>query len=779
MLRGFLSAVAVVALAPLGGAQTCAGGVAVSTFRLTVAPPAAGGAQLPMRQVNNLPAGYRIRYQPRQLPPNLDRDARLTLVMVPTASDGQITVLEPRSLASATEWLAPFAARIVLLVFAPQGLDEKRLVNLVTRDEALVAALADYADQTAGLESGLEALNAVEDTADDDGAARALTPTEQTLMALVRALNPAIAAYNPLGAGRRVPAATLMGKGADAFFQNAGGLVPGGGILPAVKTWLMPDTEFRAVYGLPGEAEAMTLCAQIQARSRNRMAYVWAYRLAAAAAPSGATVDADVPLGARAAVPLRLRKTADWQLLERAYDWTLVPESASGLRVRARAASDERLLRLDLRGFAGAPGSYRLEAHWDWDTLRVDGQVRVHRAERLEAAQVAEESQDKLIAASGPVALELRGADFAFVEKAALHRPGSSQYFPAYLPPGGARADRLTVEIDTDGLRPGEYRLALSQTYGPGAEVPLRVLPPPPRIAAPVRVHAGEREQTVVLTGAGLDRIIALESAGAGIELKPATNEGSTRREASVRLTAAAAPGDLLAASARVEGMSLALPLPGLLQVLGSRPRVRGAQASLPRDLAVTTREGELPAGSWINFAVVVEPPGIQPSLAVQCAEASRAIHTEILRAGEKRAGAQWTPAGETAWFLALDPGALGQSGCTLQATLETESLGKADPFPLGKVVRLPRITSFSLTDQRAAEGFVGSLAGFDLETIEKTGWNAQAGVAVPELPRPVAGEGGRQTLRIVMPWPSPTPKAPLYIWLRGEAEGRPTLVTQ
>jgi hypothetical protein len=29
------------------------------------------------------------------------------------------------------------------------------------------------------------------------------------------------------------------------------------------------------------------------------------------------------------------------------------------------------------------------------------------------------------------------------------------------------------------------------------------------------------------------------------------------------------------------------------------------------------------------------------------------------------------------------------------------------------------------------------------------------------------------------MPWPSPTPKAPLYIWLREEMTGRATTITQ
>lgn len=154
-------------------------------------------------------------------------------------------------------------------------------------------------------------------------------------------------------------------------------------------------------------------------------------------------------------------------------------------------------------------------------------------------------------------------------------------------------------------------------------------------------------------------------------------------------------------------------------------------------------------------------------------------VQTQTARAGEKTAAVQFTGAGDGAWFLSLDPGSVGQSGCTLQATIETEALGKSDPFALGKLVRLPRVENFALSDEKVGEGFAGTLRGFDLETIDKTGWNAQGGVAVPELPRPVAGEGAKQSLRIAMPWPSPTPKSPLYIWLRGETEGRATRVTQ
>jgi hypothetical protein len=147
------------------------------------------------------------------------------------------------------------------------------------------------------------------------------------------------------------------------------------------------------------------------------------------------------------------------------------------------------------------------------------------------------------------------------------------------------------------------------------------------------------------------------------------------------------------------------------------------------------------------------------------------------LHVGEKQTSAQLVATGNDGWFLSLDPGAAGQSGCTLTAVMETEELGKSDPFTLGKVVRLPRIESFAMTDEKSPDGFYGVLKGYDLDTIEKTGWDSRSGAAAPELPRPAAGEGSRQTLRIAMPWPSPTPKAPLFVWLRGEADGRATKV--
>ena len=148
-------------------------------------------------------------------------------------------------------------------------------------------------------------------------------------------------------------------------------------------------------------------------------------------------------------------------------------------------------------------------------------------------------------------------------------------------------------------------------------------------------------------------------------------------------------------------------------------------------------RDGEIPAWSWVSYALRVEPAGANASLTVQCADPSATVQPLKLHVGEKQANAQLVAAGGDTLFLSLDPGAVGQSGCTLTALMETEDLGKSDPFTLGKVVRLPRIESFAMTDEKSADGFYAVLKGFDLETIDKTDWAGGTGVAVAGVAAP------------------------------------------
>jgi len=760
-------------------AAECVGSVAITTFRLSASPSSGGSpVWMPMRQINNLPAGYKVRYQPGAVPPDMSKDAAIALALVPKTGDGQLSILAPGPAASTGEWTVPFDTSVVMLIFAPQGFEEKRLTTLVTRDPAIVSALAEYADQTNDLEATLEALRNLDDDTEvalEPG--RASTPTELALLALVRALNPAVSSYDPFGTGRRAGPTSRMGQGANLFFENAGGVIPGGGALPMVKQFLMPDTEFRSVYGAAANsatgAGSMTLCAQRQPRTRNKVAYVWAYRLTNAKAPSAqivATADgaADVPLGLRTSVALKLPPGANWDLLGRVTDWGLVsPSGGAPLHITAYPSTATRELRLDLRGFAGLPGVYQIEGRWDWGALRLSGSLRLHQLDALNAAKLTPESQDKLVIDTGLIALDLTGPNLRFIEHAWMHRPESERRIDVDLPTKrDGPADRLRVEVDTDGLHAGSYFLALTRVDGATTDIPVRLLTAAPRIESTgLRLNLGDAPRTIVLSGMGLDQIQALESPQATIELKPAT-PNATKREATVRLRPTATAGATLELAARVDGRAGLLHFPGVFQVVPARPRITAVRTAAPVDLSIPLREGEIPAGSFVSFTLKVESSS-QSTLTLKCDGATNSVPQTF------------TAPDPTTLFFSIDPGSIGNTGCKLTAVMESELLGISDPFTLGTLVRVPRIEKFSVTNDAAPGGYIGVLEGWDLETIERTGWNTTLGLPTAELPRPIAGQGAKQTLRIAIPWPSPAPKSPLFVFLRGESQGRPTRITQ
>jgi len=262
--------------------RNCIGSVPLATFQIKVSP-GNGAAPLSIRVVNTIAKGYKLACTPVKVPPDLKKNARIALVVVPVgaASAEGVTVLDQHALDGTIEWTMPFQVGSVLLVFGPQGLDEKRVTRLVSKDDDLVAELATYADQTEDLEDTIDTLAAIEDGGDDeaDTAPARGTPSDQVLFALTRALSPVLSAYNPLGVGKRAGSATRMGQATELFFENAGGFVPGGGALPVVKSWLMPDTEFRTVYTEPAGDDGLTLCAQRKTTgTHNRFVYLWAHR---------------------------------------------------------------------------------------------------------------------------------------------------------------------------------------------------------------------------------------------------------------------------------------------------------------------------------------------------------------------------------------------------------------------------------------------------------------------------------------------------------------------
>jgi hypothetical protein len=127
--------------------------------------------------------------------------------------------------------------------------------------------------------------------------------------------------------------------------------------------------------------------------------------------------------------------------------------------------------------------------------------------------------------------------------------------------------------------------------------------------------------------------------------------------------------------------------------------------------------------------------------------------------------------------FLSLDPAMIGYPGCLLTASIDIEPEGRSDSFTMGRVIRVPQLEQFTLTNEQLGPStYVGILKGHDLDVIEKTGWDADNGVRVDSVPEPVPGDkSSLETVRVALPWPAPAPHAPLYVWLRGEDKGRQT----
>lgn len=761
--------------------RACSGAVAAGTFRITVKTPS-GGAPLPIRRMNVIPANSKLIYEPLQMPADLKKGGRIAVVIVPADAEQRAasgaSVLEAHDANVNGEWTIPYRAGVVLGVFGPQGLDEKRLTNLVTKDEDLLDDLARFAQQTVDLETSLEQLNALEeeDVEDDPSKPSRATPVEQALFTLTRALNPSQTFVNPLGGGKSIGPVTRTTWAASTFFDNAGGLFPGSGALGMVRQWLMPDSEFRAVYAETAEVDGLTFCTHKQlTKSKNRIVYMWGYKPVNTGAPKISVPQATYfPAGARSTFALRIAVPDDWSLTANIHDWTLVGANGKELPVRLRAAA-RGWMEIDLRKVVIEPGAYKLKGKWDWDTVTIDGDLRVSPLGDMKQARVAADSQLRLVESPGMIPFELEGTDFQFVEHVNLKRAGAlgaaNRELEFRLPLGWRAGPQAKLELEIDGsrYRAGDYLLAIQQSGGATQDVPMRILPPLPRISGlPLRLNSGEARQKLTLRGSGLDRIEAFEADGMKFELSSGTD---TQREVTVLLASTNIAGLKLPVSYRLSGLAMPIRLPVAFQVTGLKPRVVSAAAGTADDQGVAMRDGEVPAGSLVGFTLKVENADAPALLTVECAEPGRQILPLKIRLGERRADAKLGAIGPGAWFATFDPGTVGQSGCTLSASVETDATGRSAPVVLGKVVRLPRIDMLTWTDEKAPGGFMAVLQGADLETIDRAGWDAaSSGVAVTAVPKQT---GDKQSLRVVLPWPPPSPLAPLRVWLRGESQPR------
>jgi hypothetical protein len=792
ILGGSLSAAV-----PLCPAGRPLGGIQVTVKRTEQAPP------LPLGKVNRIEEGDRILYAP-SLRPNEKRSGKVAIVLfaaVPRPDEPvNFEILDAEDAAQPAQWKAPFRASLALYVYAPSGMSTRKLKGFLAKDQELVAQLADYAEKTAQTEAVLQAIAGYEQSQNTENLGAALhgfagqygisskidrsAPLNEQTLAALRTLNPALSSYDPIspsGTQRVSQTAGLAATVAGMFLGSTVGLAAGGTALGLnLKTLLFPDTDFRSAYSQAANQDgSVALCTSRDSfQSRKKIAYLWAVRIPDAGPPQ-LKIDPPnhLPAGLKSSLPVSAPE-GQWKLTNRVREWALVDQSGVRTPVQVTASADQRRLEINLGGSPVRPGKYKLAGAWDWDSFHASGDVYVDPLSSFETARLTQDTQNRLQQHSGKQIVTVSGGDFQFVEKAVIVRKGDKYAAPAPVPfslPRGPRQgpqDRLEMQVDTAGLGAGDYSLLLYQADGNARTVDVKVLPPPPKIEnLPVMLNEGERDQKAVLEGEGLERITALAADGLEFALEDA---GTTkRRVVQVRRSKDIKEGASLDLSVTIKDFAEPVVLSGGVRVAGPRPRIRNANPSLPSDLQIALRPGELPAGVRIGIMMQVSAAGLEPAVTLKCNNANPVR----VRAGMGSDAAKLNAMQADTLYLSLDP-AIWPGGCVVTAVLESERSGVSEELELGRVVRLPRIDDFKLTDESGGEGtYVGILTGRDLELIGKTGWDAASGHAPLGLPTPIAGDGNKQSLRIRVPWPSPTPRSPLFVWFRGEQDGRATTV--
>jgi hypothetical protein len=721
------------------------------------------------------------------------------VLVPPSDTDGDLLTLEPRKAHQRTEWQLPERPQVIALIFGPQGLSEGKIKSLVTHNPDLLKELADYAEQSSQVEELVQQLaNAQQSGGSADAVLKGFSsrygiglptvdtkaPSNQQASTLLQALLPASSAYDPLAA-RTVQVQQTGGLAAamaGMFFGNPVALAAGGASLfENLRTAIFPGTQFRSSYTQADDG-GMALCTKNAApQAKMKSAYLWAYRAPEFKKPVVSLEGTPhVPIGSKSSVTIQVGAGTSMRDLAFARDWRLTEignSTAIPVMVQIESANS---LALELPRSKLSPGEYQLAATWDWDQVPVTGKLDVRAYDDFSHVTPAKGEQDKLVEGSGSQSVKLTGADFEFLERAAIESstPGAPPTDVRFTLPQGKRAGpQNSVQVNIDTSKQGSYRLLLTQSDGVAHAIPLTILPPNPKISnLPVRLNAGESREAIHLEGSGLERIEAISSDAGTIAGKP----GPHGWVGKVALKDGLIKGQTFALNLKVQGLEQPVSVPDAIEIEGPRPKIRSVQKSLAADPGVQIASDELPAGTAAGLVLSVDhiEQAVQPSLQLGCANGN-VRQSLTLSPGEPSGGASLRAAGPGALYLSVDPGAVGYAGCTLTATVIMDSEGHSDPFVLGRVIRVPKLEKFELTSEKVGDSsYAGTLQGRDLDVIEKTGWDAAHGAPVESIPTPVPGDPTQQTLRVILPWPAPAPHAPLYIWLRGENQGRKTAVT-
>src|SRR5215471_17540898 len=778
---------------------TCSAGAPIGAVDLQVR---AGNERLPFRTINRLSEGDVLLYAPI-LRGKEKRPGEIALVLVPEKrkpGDPEILVTDPKPADKPQQWKMDRTISVAALVYGPAGLSRKKVAKFLSRDEVLNAQLADYADKTAQAEQLVATLSNSESSSDSVNAALngfASTygfavqidrnaPVQTQASTLFAAMNPQLAAYNPLAGstaqaiGQTTSLTTMAGT---LFFGNPVGLAAGGtAMLLDLRAIAFPDTQFRASFGQPlsGSNSGINLCGQQgPLPAHTRAAYIWANRVPNVAVPAVRIGDANfIPSTQKTPVPVDVPGPA-WKYLDRAREWTLTGDQKK-VTIPVVKLGNQQALELDLTGAKLPPGDYKLSGLWDWTPFEATGTVHVVPLDDFNNAHLDPTSQDRVLAKSGKVPVTLTGGDFEFTTKIEMQKANDAFATPEnvrFLLPKGLRKgsqDHVDVQLDTEHLDPGVYNLLISQQDGKSHRVDFKVLPNPPKITnLPILLNEGVATQHFLLKGERLEQVSKLEAPGIAFNLGPAS-ANQTERTLTVELKSPPRPGTALPVAAYLQDRSEPLELRDALQITGPLPVIASAKLSPPKEIAIKVRSDEFPAGYTLNAMLDVKNIERQSVLRLACADG---VGTQAaLHIGEQTATSNLQQLSPDQLFLAMETDRL-PAGCSVQAAIDNGQGGRSQPFTLAHIVRVPRVDSFTVVDATAAGAtHPYQLTGQNLEMIEKLGWDKSTGVNVSGLPTPLPGPGLKQSVQASLPEPLAR-ESLLYVWLRGDQEGRETTI--
>ena len=539
-----------------------------------------------------------------------------------------------------------------------------------------------------------------------------------------------------------------------------------------------PDTQFRAAFAqpMPHSPSGVNICGQQgPVPPHTRIAYVWASRVPNTPPPTIHIGEPSfVPATQKAEVPVDVPEL-EWKYLDRVREWALVDSANKKTAIGVVKLGNRKELELDLTKASLPPGDYRLTGLWDWSPARVEGVVHVRPLSDFRQASLDPASQDRLLAGSGNQTVRVDGSDFEFATKVEIQKKDdefAAKQPVRFLLPDGPRhgpQNHMDVQIPTHSLDAGTYDLLITQADGKPHPVGFKVLPNPPHIAnLPVLLNLDAAPQHFVLKGERLGQIARLEADGVTFTLnRPVRNQ--SERSLTAQLKSTPPPGTKLTVQAYVQDRSEPITLPDALEIIGPLPVIASVKLSRLAGQSIAPRADELPAGSTLNALLDVKNMERTSVLQLGCSDGVGTKTSLTIGGRTERWSLQQLSPDQL--FLAFDSSEL-PAGCSLEAVVDNGREGSSRPFPLARIVRLPKIDSFAAEPDRLSVLPQYKLTGENLEMIQKIGWSETDPFEVTGLPMPLPGPGLKQALEFGLPDP-PKPAGPLWIWLRGDRDPR------